>query len=143
MSIKFFNCVDATYTITSKRTNEVVTLFGKVNDYTMEDPSSVNVIRDNLRRGGASFAYFENITDPQTLQLMIVNFENTLHLKKFNDWYFNKEELEVIGVSGDDSTSRLVFESCYLTKKIMGAKTSGSYITELNFKGSGLEEIYE
>ena len=143
MTINYFNNVDATYTITAKRNNDTITLFGKISDYTIEDPATVNVIRDNLKKGGDSYPYFENITEGQTMQLMVVNFENDLHLKKFNDWFWSKEPLEVIGVSGDDSTSRLVFPTCFITKKVMSAKASNGYVTELNFKGSGLEEIFE
>ena len=144
MSIKYFDCVDSTFTITSKKTNEVVTLYGKVTDYTMVDPSSVKVICDNRSQGGGeTFAYSVNVTEAQTLQLMVVNFDNTLYLKKFNNWYATREELEVIGVSGNDSTSNVGLKSCRLEKRVIAGKLNGDYITELNFTGSGLDEDYK
>ncbi len=135
--------VNATLTITNKKTNEDVVLYGKVMDMNPDNPMTVSLSKDNLSLAEAGFAYFENSTQASTLTFNCVNIDPLNNLKILKKWFYEKAQLSIIYVSGANTKSLVKMTSCYLQKEPMSPKRSTDWKSDLSFIGGTIEEIFE
>ena len=143
MAFNYIDEVDSTLNIKNLRTNKEITLFGKVLNYTASNPMKNNIVKDNLSRQGSYFSYTENNREPSTLDFSYVNIGGKT-LQDMKDFFKDRDDLEVIYISGKDSKSKLIFIPCILSMEPMAPSRNNNFEGQLSFVGAYIkEEIFE
>jgi hypothetical protein len=140
MGFNYIDEVDSTLTITNKETGRVISLTGKVLNYTASNPLTTNIIKDNLTKSNKFIKYRESNREASTLDFNYVNIGGKT-LQELKDFFFNNTDLDVLLVSGSDGKSKLVFNPCVLKMEPMAPNRSSNFEGQLSFIGGYIEEV--
>lgn len=140
MNFSFIDDVDSTLTITNKSTGRVISLTGKVTNYTANNPLTTNIVKDNLTVSNSYLKYRENNREASTLEFSYVNIGGKT-LNELKGYFKDNTDLEVLFVSGRDGKSKLVFNPCVLRMEPMAPNRNSNFESQLSFIGGYVEEV--